>query len=235
MLLPDVLASLRMNRDFMSQVVAWERLPARPASAEALPEGLAPQLVTALKSRGISTLYAHQQTAIQSALSGANVVISTATASGKSLCYTVPILDSLLAQPAARALYLFPTKALAHDQLAETSALITAGSLPVAAHSYDGDTSQSQRHQVRQSSGILITNPDMLHAGILPQHTAWRNLFSQLAYVVLDEMHVYRGVFGSHVANVLRRLKRVCRFYGAEPHFICCSATIANPKNMPSA
>ncbi len=230
MLLPDVLASLRMNRDFMSQVVAWERIPPRRARAVAVPEKLAPRLVAALESRGITDFYSHQQAAIQSALSGANVVISTATASGKSLCYTIPVLDKLLTQPSARALYLFPTKALAHDQLAETSALIAAGSLPVVAHGYDGDTPQNQRHQIRHSSGILITNPDMLHAGMLPQHTAWRNLFSQLSYVVLDEMHVYRGVFGSHVANVLRRLKRICRFYGADPQFICCSATIANPK-----
>ncbi len=230
MRLSDVLSSLRMNRDFMSQVVAWERIPARPAREAILPGYLSGRLVEALAAHGITRLYSHQLKSIQATLSGDNVVVSTATASGKSLCYTVPVLDRLLARPSARALYLFPTKALAHDQLAETSSLIAAGSLPVSAATYDGDTPQGQRHQIRQSSGVLITNPDMLHAGIMPQHTAWRNLFSNLDFVILDEMHVYRGVFGSHVANVLRRLKRLCRFYGSAPQFICCSATIANPK-----
>jgi DEAD/DEAH box helicase domain-containing protein len=230
MQLPEVLSSLRMNKDFMSQVMAWERFPPRRARQDVLPPWLPAPLVSALRARGITHLYSHQLAALQSVLAGSNVVVSTATASGKSLCYTIPVVESLLTQPSARALYLFPTKALAHDQLAETSALIAAADLPISAHSYDGDTPHSQRHQIRQSSGILITNPDMLHAGILPQHTAWRTLFSQLTYVVLDEMHVYRGVFGTHVSNVLRRLKRICRFYGSDPQFICCSATIANPK-----
>lgn len=230
MTLAGVLSSLRMNRDFMAQVIAWERLPARPALAESLPPQMAPSLVRALGNRGVDHLYRHQSLAIEAVTAGDNVVISTATASGKSLCYTIPVLQRLLHEPAARALYLFPTKALAHDQLSETAALIAAAELPIEVHSYDGDTPQSQRQRIRQSAGILITNPDMLHAGILPQHTAWRRLFSQLRYVILDEMHVYRGVFGTHVANVIRRLKRICRFYGSEPQFICCSATIANPR-----
>jgi DEAD/DEAH box helicase domain-containing protein len=228
--LADVLASLRMNRDFMAQVIAWERIPARRAVSEPLPPYMSQHLVRALHDRGIQDLYRHQARAIAAIAAGENVVVSTSTASGKSLCYTIPVLERLLGEPTARALYLFPTKALAHDQLSETSALIAAATMPIEVHSYDGDTPQSQRQRIRQSSGILITNPDMLHAGILPQHTAWRNFFSQLDFVVLDEMHVYRGVFGTHVANVLRRLKRICRFYGSEPQFICCSATIANPK-----
>jgi DEAD/DEAH box helicase domain-containing protein len=219
-----------MNRDFMDQVEAWERLPTRPATTTLFPAELDPRLVRALDNRGIGDLYRHQSVAIQSALRGDHTVVSTATASGKSLCYTLPVLQRMLARPAGRALYLFPTKALAHDQLAETSALIAAGDLPVTVHSYDGDTPQSQRRKIRLSNGILITNPDMLHAGLLPHHPSWRDLFSTLEYVVVDEIHAYRGIFGSHVANVLRRLRRICRFYGNEPQFICCSATIANAR-----
>ena len=214
----------------MAQVEVWERLPARPARVSPFAALVHPQLAAPLRARGVTQLYHHQAVAIKAAAAGEHVVVSTATASGKSLCYTVPVIQRLLAEPAARALYLFPTKALAHDQLAETAALVNAGELPVPVQAYDGDTPSSQRRQVRQSGGILITNPDMLHAGILPQHTSWRDLLANLRYVVIDEMHVYRGVFGSHVANVLRRLRRLCRFYGSEPQFICCSATIANPR-----
>ena len=175
-------------------------------------------------------MYNHQAAAVDAALRGENVVIATATASGKSLCYTIPVLQALAADPQAHALYLFPTKALAHDQLAETAALIDAGDLSTVVHSYDGDTPRSRRRQVRQSPGIIMTNPDMMHAGILPYHTRWRHLFSKLRYVIVDEIHAYRGIFGSHVANVLRRLRRICDFYGSDPQFICCSATIANPR-----
>ena len=230
MSLTDVLSSLRRNRDFMNQVVSWERLPPRSQQVSAFPSSVPSVLVQALRHRGITQLYTHQSDAISAINKNHHVVISTATASGKSLCYTVPVMTCLLAAPDARALYLFPTKALAHDQLAETSALIEAGSLPVEVHSYDGDTAQSKRRQIRQAGGILISNPDMLHAGILPYHPGWRTLFSNLQFVILDELHTYRGIFGSHVANVLRRLQRVCQFYGSSPQFICCSATIANPK-----
>ncbi|MGW8318175.1 MAG: DEAD/DEAH box helicase [Candidatus Promineifilaceae bacterium] len=230
MALADALSTLRLNRDFMSQVVAWERLPARQAITTDPAESIDPRLLFALSGRGIAHFYSHQAAAIEAALRGEHVVVSTATASGKSLCYTVPVLQRLLADPSARALYLFPTKALAHDQLAETASIINEGRLPVQIASYDGDTPQSQRRKIRQSEGVLITNPDMLHAGILPQHTNWRSLFANLRYVVVDEIHVYRGVFGSHVANVLRRLQRICQFYGTLPQFICCSATIANPQ-----
>jgi DEAD/DEAH box helicase domain-containing protein len=230
MQLPDVLARLRLNRDFMSQVVAWERFPARPSRFQPVEAAIDERILTALRSRGVEQFFTHQAEAITAVSHRQHTIIATATASGKSLCYTVPVLQRLLERPSARALYLFPTKALAHDQLAETSAIISAGKLPVAAHTYDGDTPRSRRAQVRRAGRLLITNPDMLHAGILPYHPTWRDLFANLEFVVLDEIHTYRGVFGSHVANVLRRLQRICEFYGSDPQFICCSATIANPQ-----
>ncbi|MFQ5400994.1 MAG: DEAD/DEAH box helicase [Anaerolineae bacterium] len=228
--LSEVLTALRTNQDFLGNVVAWETLPPRPPRFSAVSVRLSPPLLAALRARGFEQFYTHQAAAISAALAGENVVVATATASGKSLCYTAPVLQRLLMRPQARALYLFPTKALAHDQLAETAAIIQEGALPIQVNSYDGDTPRSRRQRVRGANGILITNPDMFHAGIMPYHTNWRGLFSNLAYVVLDEIHAYRGIFGSHVANVLRRLQRICRFYGSDPQFICCSATIANPK-----
>ena len=230
MTLPDLLSQLRRNRDFVSQVVAWERFPARPAQFQAVNMPLDPRILAALQARGVGQFFTHQVAAIEAALSGQDAIIATATASGKSVCYTVPVLQRLLERPSARALYLFPTKALAQDQLAETAAIIGAGKLPIAAYTYDGDTPQSRRAQVRRAGGILISNPDMLHAGMLPYHPTWRDLFANLQFIVLDEIHTYRGVFGSHVANVLRRLLRICDFYGGKPQFICCSATIANPQ-----
>ena len=228
--LPALLDHLRANRDFVANVVAWERIPARPGRYAPLPDSVAPRLAAALRERDIDQLYSHQAAAIEAVERGQNVVVATATASGKSLVYTLPVLSRLAADPAARALYLFPTKALAHDQEAETAAIIAAARLPVAVHTYDGDTPRGKRSSIRASGGILITNPDMLHAGILPFHPSWRSLFGRLEYVVVDEIHTYRGVFGSHVANVLRRLQRLCRFYGSDPLFICASATIANPR-----
>ncbi|MGB5058023.1 MAG: DEAD/DEAH box helicase [Candidatus Promineifilaceae bacterium] len=228
--LPELLSQLRLNRDFMSQVVAWERFPARPAQFQNVNAPLDGRILAALQSRHIHQFFTHQAEAIDAALAGDNTVIATTTASGKSLCYTVPVLQRLLQRPSARALYLFPTKALAHDQLAETAAILSAGKLPIEVHTYDGDTPQSRRAQVRRAGGILISNPDMLHAGILPYHPTWRDLFANLQFIVLDEIHTYRGVFGSHVANVLRRVLRICDFYGSHPQVICCSATIANPK-----
>ena len=225
----ELLTGLRLNPDFMRQVTAWQRLPARAGSYAPLPDALLPALQMALQQAGLSQLYRHQAQAIDAALAAQNVVIATATASGKSLCYAVPVLQRLLARPHSAALYLFPTKALAHDQLADANRLIQAGNLPVTVHPYDGDVPASQRRQVRHTNSIVITNPDMLHAGILPYHTTWRAFFSNLQFIVIDEIHTYRGVFGSHVANVLRRLQRICRFYGSQPQFICCSATIANP------
>lgn len=226
----SVLNQLRLNRSFMSQVVAWERLPAKPARFASVAAPLPPALTAALEGRGVGRLFRHQAQAIDAALAGQNVIVATATASGKSLCYTVPVFQRLLTRPAARALYLFPTKALAHDQLAESQALIDNGDLPLQIHAYDGDTPRHQRSQIRRAGGVLITNPDMLHSGVLPYHTSWRDWFANLEIVVIDEVHAYRGVFGSHVANLLRRLRRICRFYGRDPQFICCSATIANPQ-----
>lgn len=230
MSLEAALSGLRLNRDFMAGVVTWERIPARPARLAVPGVTLSPLLLAALQERGVSAFYSHQAAAITAVLQGENVVVATGTASGKSLCYTVPVMQTLLGRPQARALYLFPSKALAHDQLAETTAVVDAGRLPIQVAGYDGDTPRSQRSQIRKTGGILITNPDMLQSGILPYHTGWRSLFSELEYVVIDEIHSYRGVFGSHVANVLRRLQRICRFYGSNPRFICCSATIANPR-----
>lgn len=230
MSLTAILQQLRQNRSFMQGVSAWERLPPRPPQFGELSVPLPEPVTAALTARGQSRLYTHQTEAITAVFEQENVIIATSTASGKSLAYTVPVTSHLLQNPAARALYLFPTKALAHDQLAETAAFIHAGQMPIEVHTYDGDTPQAKRAQARRGGGIVITNPDMLHAGILPYHTSWRTLFQNLAFVVLDEIHAYRGIFGSHVANVLRRLQRLCAFYGSNPQFICCSATIANPK-----
>ena len=185
------------------------------------------------QTRGIEALYTHQAEAVAAALTGAHVAVVTPAASGKTLCYNLPILHRLLANPGARALYLFPTKALAQDQLAELQEFIRLSApirCPVS--TYDGDTPSSQRAKIRDAARIILSNPDMLHAGILPQHPRWAAFFANLTAVVIDEMHVYRGVFGSHMANVMRRLRRICRFYGSNPQFILASATIANPADL---
>lgn len=233
----QTLHRLRLDRAFMNNVTAWERLPARSARYAPWPEALDRSLISSLWSSGIPQPYTHQAAAIAAALRGENVAVVTGTASGKTLCYNLPVLHTLLADPEARALYLFPTKALAQDQADELSSLIAAvatsgGGQRLAVNLYDGDTPASQRAAIRKASGVLLTNPDMLHAGILPHHTKWESLFSNLKYLILDELHVYRGVFGSHLANVLRRLRRVCAFYGSQPQFLCASATIANPKEL---
>jgi DEAD/DEAH box helicase domain-containing protein len=232
MSIESALLALRFDPRFMENVTRIERIPARPPSFAPFPEGLDPRLVAALGSRGIDALYTHQAAAVEAALRGSNVVVATPAASGKTLCYNLPALHRLLAEPRARALYLFPTKALAHDQLAELSALSAAIPFSALPACYDGDTPSSARTKARDNSRIILSNPDMLHMGILPQHPRWAAFFSSLAVVVVDEMHVYRGVFGSHVANVLRRLRRICRFYGREPQFILASATIANPEEL---
>jgi DEAD/DEAH box helicase domain-containing protein len=208
------------------------RLPARPPRYSPWPDALDPRLVAALHGRGIEALYTHQSEAVAAAIAGQNVVVVTPTASGKTLCYNLPILNRLLAEPAARALYLFPTKALAQDQLAELQAWAGSLAVPLRAYTYDGDTPATARQAIRAAGNLVVTNPDMLHTGMLPHHTQWTHLFSQLRYVVIDELHTYRGVFGSHLANVIRRLKRIARFYGAEPCFLMASATIANPREL---
>jgi DEAD/DEAH box helicase domain-containing protein len=230
----SALLSLRFDPRFMENVARIERIPARPAAYAPFPAELDARLVDALRRRGIYALYTHQATAVDAALRGENIVVATLAASGKTLCYNLPALHRLLREPRARALYLFPTKALAHDQLAELTALAAALPLNAAPACYDGDTPSSARAKIRDGSRIILSNPDMLHMGILPQHPRWAAFFGSLAAVIIDEMHVYRGVFGSHVANVLRRLRRICRFYGREPQFILASATIANPEELAS-
>lgn len=237
--LDDVLSSLRRDPSFMKCLTAWERVPARQARTTRWPKPLDPRLVAAVQAQGIEQPYVHQAEAIQAVLDGQHVVLATSTASGKTLAYNVPVLDTLLNDPEACALYLFPTKALAHDQIANLQALISGLESqtsriksPIAVRPYDGDTPSAERSRIRSEVRLLISNPDMLHVGILPHHTRWMHVFSNLRYVVLDEIHTYRGVFGGHVANVMRRLQRICRFYGADPRFICASATIANPREL---
>jgi DEAD/DEAH box helicase domain-containing protein len=209
------------------------RFRARPPSLVPIPEGVDPRLVDALRVRGIEALYSHQARTRALLDKGGHVVVVTPTASGKTLCYNLPVLEALVRDPAARALYLFPTKALAQDQLAELEAIARA--LPeLRIHTYDGDTPQDARRAVRARANLVLTNPDMLHSGILPHHTKWAVLFQNLRYVVIDELHAYRGVFGSHLSNVLRRLRRICAHYGSTPQFIMASATIANPGELAS-
>jgi DEAD/DEAH box helicase domain-containing protein len=205
---------------------------ARDALVAPLPSDLAPELAAALRARGIDRLYSHQAEAYDAARAGRHLVVVTPTASGKTLCYNLPVLQGMLEEPTSRALYVFPTKALAQDQLTELGALATKLPIDVKVDVYDGDTPPGRRTLIRDGGHIVLTNPDMLHTGVLPHHTKWRRLFSSLRYVVLDELHTYRGLFGSQVANVLRRLRRICAFYGSTPTFICASATIANPRQL---
>jgi DEAD/DEAH box helicase domain-containing protein len=218
-----------------SPVRAVRRQPARSGEFAEFPETLAPNLQKALVARGIDRLYTHQAEAFLHAGAGCNTVIVTPTASGKTLCYNLPVLNGLLADPNARAMYLFPTKALAGDQLVEFQKAVDAMGSDLRAFTYDGDTPQDARRAIRERANVVFTNPDMLHSGVLPHHTKWAKAFENLRYVVIDELHYYRGVYGSHLANLLRRLKRVCEFYGSSPQFICCSATIANPKELAEA
>jgi DEAD/DEAH box helicase domain-containing protein len=211
------------------------RIEAKEARFAPWPDGIHPRLVETLARRGIARPYTHQSQAISAALGGRNVVVVTPTASGKTLCYNVPILDTILKDHSARALYLFPTKALAQDQLDELHGLITDLGEEIGAFTYDGDTPGDARRAVRTAGHIVLTNPDMLHTAVLPHHTKWVKLFESLEYVVIDELHTYRGVFGSHLANVLRRLRRICQFYGSDPTFVLCSATIANPGELATA
>lgn len=207
-------------------------LPEKPARYDAFPEAMHPSLVQALHARGIDKLYSHQRRAFDLAMTGTSFTAITPTASGKSYCYHLPVLQTILHDDSARALYLFPTKALAQDQLTDLTALIEATEAPILTYTYDGDTAPTLRQKVRKAGHIVMTNPDMLHAGILPHHTKWVALFENLKFIVIDELHTYKGVFGSHVAHVLRRLQRICAFYGANPTIICTSATIQNPKEL---
>ncbi|MCX7670086.1 MAG: DEAD/DEAH box helicase [Anaerolineae bacterium] len=243
----SALQALRCEPRFMRHVVRWEHVPSRPPRYADFPAALDRRLIEALTATGVRQLYTHQAAAVAAALRGEHVAVVTPAASGKTLCYNLPVLHRLLADETSRALYLYPTKALAQDQLAALRHIVTqAGGLRYTATqtgglrdaadltcaTYDGDTPSAQRGKVRATARIILSNPDMLHAGILPQHPRWAAFFAQLTAVVIDEMHVYRGVFGSHVANVLRRLRRICRFYGSDPRFYLASATIANPQEL---
>ncbi|MDP9264959.1 MAG: DEAD/DEAH box helicase [Chloroflexota bacterium] len=230
--LEQILDSFERSPDFSALVTRWERLPARSARYAPFPGWLDDRIARSLRARGIDALYSHQAAALESAHAARHTVVVTPTASGKTLCYDLPVLDAVAKDPSARALYLFPTKALAQDQLAELERLGHEMDIELATYTYDGDTPPAARSAVRSAGHVVITNPDMLHTGILPHHTKWVKLFENLRYVVLDELHTYRGVFGSNVANVLRRLRRICAFYGSHPVFICTSATIANPGEL---
>ena len=218
--------------DFQGEVTLDHVIPAAEARFASLPDDVRPELARALAARGIERLYSHQADAYNAVRSGRHLVVVTPTASGKTLCYNLPVLQRLLERPDRRALFVFPTKALAQDQLAELSALKHGLPIDLRVDTYDGDTSPGRRTAIREAGHIVMTNPDMLHAGLLPHHTRWRRLFSSLDFVVIDELHMYRGLFGSQVANVIRRLKRICAFYGSTPTFICASATIANPLQL---
>lgn len=228
----QVIDRLKADPEFRRNLTTWKTIPPRPARYADFPTALEPRLVAALQKRGIHGLYTHQAEAIEAALSGRDVCVVTPTASGKTMCYNLPVLNRIMQDPKARALYLFPTKALSQDQVNELKSTIDDLEVKIGTFTFDGDTPSSARKAVRAAGHIVVTNPDMLHAGILPHHTIWIRLFENLKYIVIDEIHHYRGVFGSHLANVLRRLRRICAFYGSNPQFICCSATIANPREM---
>ena len=220
-------------RDHTGEILtAIRHFPAREAQWAEFPAWVRADLIAAYAAKGIRQLYIHQAAAAESVHAGRNVVVVTPTASGKTLCYNLAVLNSILENPDCRALYLFPTKALAQDQLAELYDLNQRLENSFGVFTYDGDTPGDARKSIREKGHILLSNPDMLHTGILPHHTRWTRLFENLRYIVIDELHTYRGVFGSHLCNVLRRLRRIARFYGRGPQFICCSATIGNPGEL---
>src|SRR5215469_2506816 len=243
-LAPRAPASLEAVHNIFSSLVirfrtdevltAVRQIPAREAVFRPMPAWVTPALVEAYQAKGIKELYSHQAMTAELVRDGKNVVVVTPTASGKTLCYNLPVLNAVLENPDTRALYLFPTKALAQDQLAELQDLAKRLDDRFGVFTYYGDTPSDARKAIRERGHIVLTNPDMLHTGILPHHTKWMRLFENLRYIVIDELHTYRGVFGSHLANVLRRLRRVAQFYGSTPQFICCSATIANPGELAS-
>ncbi len=231
-MLDRVLESLRRDRRFMAAVTDWTVLPAREGSYVDFPPDVDPRIRESYRARGVSRLFSHQGRTYAEVMGGRNVVVVTPTASGKTLCYNLPVLQTLLKDPQARAIYLFPTKALSQDQQSELNEILLDRELPVRIFTYDGDTPQSIRISAREEGRVVITNPDMLHTGILPNHPKWIRFFQSLRFIVIDEIHTYRGVFGSHMTNLVRRLKRVAAFYGASPQFICCSATIGNPREL---
>ena len=223
---------LRQDHMFMKDVTRWEVIPAREARTMPFPASMDERLKPALARRGIHELYTHQAKSLEAIARGEDVTVVTPTASGKTMCYNLPVLSAILQNPDSRALYLFPTKALSADQVSELYDMIEEMGVDIKTYTYDGDTPAAARKAVRQAGHIVVTNPDMLHSGILPHHTKWVKLFENLRYIVIDEIHTYRGVFGSNLANVLRRLMRLCEFYGSHPQYILCSATIANPREL---
>ena len=232
MTIEQLLDSLKRDKSFMECVTNWQVLPASQGHYAPFPEEMDERLRDVLRKRGIQELYTHQAACWQAAREEKDFVVVTPTASGKTMCYNLPVLSAILQNPDARALYLFPTKALSQDQVSELYDMIEAMGQDIKTYTFDGDTPATARKAVRQAGHIVVTNPDMLHSGILPHHTKWVKLFENLKYIVIDEIHTYRGIFGSNLANVLRRLLRLCEFYGSHPTFILCSATIANPKEL---
>lgn len=230
--LQDLIQFLKEDTTFNKQIVHWHTLEATPAKTVPFPSNIHPKIKSSLEKRGIVDLYTHQRIAFDYAMEGNSFVAVTPTASGKTLCYNLPVLQTIINNPTSRSLYLFPTKALAQDQKSELNEMIEEAGVPVNSYTYDGDTPANIRQKVRKAGHIVITNPDMLHSAILPHHTKWVAFFENLKYIIIDELHIYRGVFGSHVANVIRRLKRICEYYGSNPIFTCTSATIANPLEL---
>ncbi|GHV28179.1 putative ATP-dependent helicase YprA [Clostridia bacterium] len=231
-MIAEWLRSKRMDPDFIQGVARWETLPSRDAVYSEFPEELNPQIPEALRKRGVIYPYSHQRSAWDAVNRGEHTVVVTPTSSGKTMCYNIPVLHSILSGSGARALYLFPTKALGADQVASLTGLIDELGADIKTFTYDGDTPVAARKAIREAGHIVVTNPDMLHQNMLPNHLKWVKLFENLKYIVIDELHTYRGVFGSNMANVIRRLKRLCAFYGSSPTFICCSATIRNPVEL---
>src|SRR5712672_486286 len=225
----DALAARDVHGEILTAV---RHFPAREAQWADFPTWVHTDLAAAYLAKGIRRLYTHQAAAAEIVHNGRNVVVVTPTASGKTLCYNLPVLNATIENADSRALYLFPTKALAQDQLAELHDLNVRLDNRFGVFTYDGDTPADARRSIREKGHIVLTNPDMLHTGILPHHTRWTRLFENLRYIVVDELHTYSGVFGSHLCNVLRRLRRIAKFYGSNPQFICCSATIANPGEL---
>ena len=230
--LEELVSEWREGARFGPYFTADTTLMPRLGEYGPIPDWLDPRLTTALENLGIRHLYSHQLLAMEAARRNENVALVTPTASGKTLAFNLPVLNEILADPDSRAIYIFPTKALTQDQYTQLYDLINDMDVPISTHTYDGDTAADARQAIRERGHIVLTNPDMLHSAILPHHPKWMKLFRNLKYVVIDEVHTYRGVFGSHMANVIRRLVRIARFHGSDPTFICCSATIANPQEL---
>ncbi|WP_349407518.1 DEAD/DEAH box helicase [Pseudalkalibacillus sp. SCS-8] len=230
--LNEILKVMNQDDTIASNIAHWKTIPEKQGKSVEIPEDVHPNIKQALEKRGIQSLYTHQYSAYESARAKKSFVAVTPTASGKTLCYNLPVIQEVAENKNSRALYLFPTKALAQDQKSELNELIDEIGMDIKSYTYDGDTPSNIRQVIRKAGHVVMTNPDMLHSAILPHHTKWVSLFENLKYIVIDELHTYRGVFGSHVANVIRRLKRICAYYGSHPTFICTSATIANPKEL---